>query len=392
LRLKPPYVVARLRTLSCAQQSCVDNLAQGAMWFGAGKARTTSQKGTSHSTEIEDNLPKTVDFADFEDASYPQYKTDSRYASWNASDASDDAPPRGATEMALQALDFEKKAVELKAEALKMERLAQLAHMKAYTEALSSGEPYVEGGSGQPSSMSMPPPGAMPGIHPGMWGPGMMGGMPGNYPGMMPGMMPGFNMPMSPMTPEMMAAWGGMPGMQGMPPNAGYPNMNQGSSGGSSKKAKEESFNSATGKTTVMWKNLPNNYTRDDLLGLINKHGFESTYDFFYSPIDFTSNALVGYAFLNFVSTEEANRFYDKFQNFTQWNLKSEKVSQVTWSHPLQGLDGHVERYRNSPVMHADVTDEKKPVLLQDGIRIAFPLPTKKLRAPHLKDCRPKGE
>ena len=28
------------------------------------------------------------------------------------------------------------------------------------------------------------------------------------------------------------------------------------------------------------------------------------------------------------------------------------QVCQVTWSGPHQGLDGHVERYRNSPVMH----------------------------------------
>lgn len=146
------------------------------------------------------------------------------------------------------------------------------------------------------------------------------------------------------------------------------------------------------GKTTVMWKNLPNNYTRDDLLALVDASGFASAYDFFYSPIDFTSNALVGYAFVNFVSTEQADKFYYHFQDFTAWTLKSEKVSMVTWSHPLQGLEGHIERYRNSPVMHEDVSDDKRPVLFKDGVRIPFPEPTKKLRAPHLKDCRPAKE
>merc|ERR1711924_218982 len=102
------------------------------------------------------------------------------------------------------------------------------------------------------------------------------------------------------------------------------------------------------------------------------------------SPIDFTSSALVGYAFVNFVSNEEANRFYSKFEGFHEWSLKSEKVSKVTWSQ-LQGLDGHIERYRNSPVMHPEVTEEKKPLLFKDGVIVEFPAPTKKLRQPHLK-------
>jgi len=146
---------------------------------------------------------------------------------------------------------------------------------------------------------------------------------------------------------------------------------------------------STTARTTVMWRNLPNNYSRDDLLELLDSQGFAGSYDFFYSPLDFTSNSLMGYAFLNFVSAEEADRFFYHFQGFTQWSLKSDKVCQVTWSQPLQGLEGHIERYRNSAVMHPDVSDDKKPVLFKDGQRIPFPMPTKKIRAPKLKECRP---
>lgn len=144
---------------------------------------------------------------------------------------------------------------------------------------------------------------------------------------------------------------------------------------------------SSKGKTTVMWRNLPNNYTRDDLLGLINSEGFAGSYDFFYSPMDFTSSALVGYAFINFVNGQVAEQFFQHFQGFKQWSLMSVKVSEVGWS-TLQGLDGHIERYRNSPVMHPDVPDEMRPLLLQSGQSVPFPPPTKKLRAPHLKDCR----
>lgn len=140
-------------------------------------------------------------------------------------------------------------------------------------------------------------------------------------------------------------------------------------------------------KTTVMWRNIPNNYSRDDLLELINNEGFTGAYNFFYSPVDFTSNALLGYAFVNFVTNDEAKRFLGHFQGYQRWSLTSEKIAEVTWSDPLQGLEGHIERYRNSPVMHKDISDDKKPLLFEAGQRIIFPAPTKKIRAPHVRGC-----
>lgn len=142
-------------------------------------------------------------------------------------------------------------------------------------------------------------------------------------------------------------------------------------------------------KMTVMWRNLPNNYSRDSLLSLIDGEGFGGSYDFFYAPYDFANNASIGYALINFVTTEEANRFFYHFQGFSTWSLKSGKVSEVTWSQPSQDLKGHIERYRNSPVMHRDVSDEKKPILFRDGSRIPFPMPTRRINAPLLKQCRP---
>merc|ERR1719160_1664230 len=135
----------------------------------------------------------------------------------------------------------------------------------------------------------------------------------------------------------------------------------------------------SSSKTTVIWRNLPNNYTRDGLLELINSYGFQGSYNFFYSPVDFSTNALVGYAFINFVSTAEAQRFFSCFKGFTAWTLNSVKVSEVAWSQ-LQGLEDHLERYRNSAVMHPEVADDKRPALFQEGIRVFFPAPTKRLQ------------
>jgi len=63
-------------------------------------------------------------------------------------------------------------------------------------------------------------------------------------------------------------------------------------------------------------------------------------------------------------------------------------VCSVSWSQPLRGLEAHVDRYRNSPLMHALVPDTYRPLLFRDGQRIAFPPPTKKIKAPRKGSTR----
>jgi len=135
-------------------------------------------------------------------------------------------------------------------------------------------------------------------------------------------------------------------------------------------------------RTTVMIRNMPNNYTRDMLLELVDSMGFAGSYDFAYLPIDFQSQAGLGYAFLNFVSVADALRCFSDFDGFSNWKVPSEKVCTVTWSSPTQGLEAHIDRYRNSPVMHYSLTEDWKPILLQQGRRVPFPLPTKAIKTP----------
>lgn len=141
-------------------------------------------------------------------------------------------------------------------------------------------------------------------------------------------------------------------------------------------------------RMTVMLRNLPNNYSRSMLLELLDSEGFAGRYDFVYLPMDFKSRASLGYAFVNLVSACEANPFWKHFDGFSRWVLPSQKVCSVNWSSPYQGLEAHVERYRNSPVMHDAVPDEYKPMLFRNGVRIAFPPPTRKLRAPRSRPGR----
>merc|ERR1719410_1554293 len=139
------------------------------------------------------------------------------------------------------------------------------------------------------------------------------------------------------------------------------------------------------GKTTVMFRNVPNDYTRSMFLALLDKEGFAQQYDFVYLPIDFSSKSGFGYSFINLVSTPIAERFQTHFNGFSDWDLPSYKLAEVTWSSPSQGLATHIERYRNSPVMHEDVPDEFRPVLYKDGVRVPFPLPTKPIKAPRVR-------
>jgi hypothetical protein len=139
--------------------------------------------------------------------------------------------------------------------------------------------------------------------------------------------------------------------------------------------------------TTVVLQNIPQNYTREMLLDLINQQGFYGSYDFIYVPMNFKKCASCGYAYLNLVSSAEAKRFRTHFDGFDAWDLASGKAAEaeVVWSEAFQGQEAQIERYRNSPVMHGSVPDAHKPLLFTNGERIPFPPSTKATRAPKLR-------
>lgn len=134
--------------------------------------------------------------------------------------------------------------------------------------------------------------------------------------------------------------------------------------------------------TTLMLKNLPNDYTRDMLCMLLDNEQLAGTYDLVYLPRDFEKDAGFGYAFVNFERPEYASVAKQRLQGFNKWKFPSRKILEAVWSEPHQGLTVHVERLRNNPVMHEQVPDEFKPIVLKNGLRTSFPRPTKRVRAP----------
>eukprot|EP00927_Polykrikos_kofoidii_P018189 TRINITY_DN18385_c0_g1_i1.p1 TRINITY_DN18385_c0_g1~~TRINITY_DN18385_c0_g1_i1.p1 ORF type:complete len:458 (-),score=77.75 TRINITY_DN18385_c0_g1_i1:396-1769(-) len=143
--------------------------------------------------------------------------------------------------------------------------------------------------------------------------------------------------------------------------------------------------------TTVMLRNIPNRYTQAMLLQLLSDRRCTGLYDFVYLPMDFRNGVNLGYAFVNLLRHADAVKFMTDFQGFSEWLVDSVKVCETSWAHPHQGFDEHVERYRNSPVMHQRMPDEYKPMVFWNGVRIPFPPPTKAIKAPKLRLIRDRG-
>lgn len=134
--------------------------------------------------------------------------------------------------------------------------------------------------------------------------------------------------------------------------------------------------------TTVMFRNLPKTLTQVAVLETLQNQGFASLYDFVYLPVDFQKMVSFGYAVVNFVTHEIAERAMQHFTGFTAWPMLSRKACTTVWNTPCQGLAAHIQRYRDSPLMHPSVAQEFKPMLFSHGSPLAFPLPTKQLKAP----------
>jgi len=138
-------------------------------------------------------------------------------------------------------------------------------------------------------------------------------------------------------------------------------------------------------------RNLPNNYSRKMLLELLEQKGFTGKFDFLYLPIDFKTSASLGYTFINLVDPSAVPAFWSNFDGFSDWILPSKKVCIVSWTDPHQGLNAHIERYRNSPVMHPTVPDAYKPAVFMGGVMVPFPEPTQAPRGPRVRN-KPPGD
>lgn len=138
-------------------------------------------------------------------------------------------------------------------------------------------------------------------------------------------------------------------------------------------------------RTTLMFRNLPTSFTRAQLEELLASEGFGTRYDFIYLPAELTTRSCFGYAFINMMTADDAERFLQHFQGFDRWPVPDDRRAVVHLSEALQGLDEQIERYRNSPLMHNSVPDELRPAVYSNGQRIPFPEPTAPVRPPRVR-------
>jgi len=143
-------------------------------------------------------------------------------------------------------------------------------------------------------------------------------------------------------------------------------------------------------RNTVQLKNLPKDFTRDEFLRIIDNAGFFGRYNFVYLPMDFTYGLCVGYADVCLIDPADAVRMMTAFDGYcwrpaTEGNLAA--VCETSWS-DRQSVAEHIERYRDSPIMHQSVPDGRRPVLFKDGMEIPFPAPTKPVRRPRVRHLK----
>lgn len=116
--------------------------------------------------------------------------------------------------------------------------------------------------------------------------------------------------------------------------------------------------------TTLMIRNIPNRYTQRELIQELETLGFAGTFDFLYIPLDKGTMSNVGYAFVNFVASEWAEKCMAAFENyrFKRHRKVSGKIAAVSVAH-IQGLEANIRHYENAAVNTAKLK-QRRPVIV----------------------------
>lgn len=117
--------------------------------------------------------------------------------------------------------------------------------------------------------------------------------------------------------------------------------------------------------TTVMLRHIPNKYTQATLLSELNQMGFAGRYDFFYLPMDVQNRTNVGYAFINFLTPQDAARFSQKLTNYKFQHYSSQKIASVSPAH-VQGLVRNLFHFSNRAVSQSRDL-QYRPIVVRNG-------------------------
>jgi len=104
--------------------------------------------------------------------------------------------------------------------------------------------------------------------------------------------------------------------------------------------------------TTMMLKNIPCRKGQEEVMMHIDQKGFGNRYDFFYLPRDVKFRANLGYAFINFLTPEDAENFSKEMNGYRFSTSGSMKACQVVPAH-VQGLMNNLAAFKRTEVMRS---------------------------------------
>ena len=116
--------------------------------------------------------------------------------------------------------------------------------------------------------------------------------------------------------------------------------------------------------TTVMIRNIPRKCSQRMLMSDITCLGFGDKVDFVYLPTDISSAKNLGYAFVNFKSSESANEFRGRFHKKHLSSLRGSRAGLSVTFAVIQGLEANVENVLKNASVHRIRNPEYLPLIL----------------------------
>jgi hypothetical protein len=105
-------------------------------------------------------------------------------------------------------------------------------------------------------------------------------------------------------------------------------------------------------RTSIMIKNIPNKFTGELLLNIIDQN-FKGAYNIFILPTDNNKYKNFGYAFINFTNSYYIPYFYFLFNGKMWSSTNSQKVCEITYS-KIQGKKGLISHYQGKIIFQND--------------------------------------
>lgn len=130
--------------------------------------------------------------------------------------------------------------------------------------------------------------------------------------------------------------------------------------------------------TTVMIRNIPTEYTQDELIDEVDQvMGCPGLFDFFYLPFDSENDCNVGFCFVNFLDVPTATGAVKAFHDYRFCKHGSQKKASVLPAH-IQGLENNLRHLKDRAVVLGN--HPYSPVVMWKGRKVELSLIFQELR------------